>query len=191
MFTMSYGPQWRAHRAAMHRLLAPKPTLEFVPSQQFEVKHFLYQLAFENEDQSSFFQHVRRLSFSIVTSSTYGRRIESIADPILDNAGEASALLARITRPGAFIEDDIPLVAKLPKLLQPSRREATDYAAIILAGKMQSWNRLKDDIKAGIAPPSFGKDLAESDFREQGLTDEDAAWITGGKWRYPRDKRSG
>lgn len=184
MFTMSYGPKWRAHRSAMHRLLAPKPTLEFVPSQEYEVKHFLYQLAFENEDQALFFQHVRRLSFSIVTSSTYGRRIDSAADPVLNNAGEASALLARITRPGAFIEDDIPFLARLPRFLQPSSRVAKKYAAIILAGKMQSWNRLKDDIKAGVAPPSFGRDLAESDFRDQGLTDEDAAWITGGMLRF-------
>ncbi|RYO96035.1 hypothetical protein DL763_003427 [Monosporascus cannonballus] len=180
MFTMSYGPHWRAHRTVMHRLLAPKPTLQFVPSQEFEVKQFLYQLAFDNEDQGAFFGHVRRMSFSIVTTSTYGRRIESNDHPDLSNAGEASALLGRITRPGVFIEDDIPLLAMLPKFLQPSRRQAKKYADIILRGKMRSWNQLKTEIDAGIAAPSFGRDLAESDYKSQGLTDEDAAWITGG-----------
>ena len=181
MFTMSYGPRWRAHRTIMHRLLAPKPTLEFVPSQEFEVKQFLYQLAFDNADQTAFYQHVRRLSFSIVTTSTYGRRIESWDHPDVRAAGETSALLGRITKPGAFIEDDVPLFAKLPNFLQPSRRQAKKYADVILRGKMRSWNQLLSELDAGIAAPSFGRDLAESDFREQGLTDEDAAWITGGK----------
>lgn len=93
MFTMSYGSQWRAHRPVIHRLLSPKPTLEFVPSQEFEVKHFIYQLALKNKDQAAFFKHVRRMSFSVVTSSTYGRRIESAKDPILSNTGKTSALL--------------------------------------------------------------------------------------------------
>ena len=181
MFTMSYGPRWRAHRTIMHRLLAPKPTLEFVPSQEFEVKQFLYQLAFDNADQGSFFQHVRRLSFSIVTTSTYGRRIDSWDHPDVRAAGETSALLGRITRPGAFIEDDIPLFAMLPKWMQPSRRAAIGYADTILKGKMRSWNQLKSEVEAGIAAPSFGRSLMESDFREQGLTDEDGAWITGGE----------
>ncbi|RYP62691.1 hypothetical protein DL769_007198 [Monosporascus sp. CRB-8-3] len=179
MFTMPYGPHWRAHRTVMHRLLASKPTLEFVPSQEFYIKQFLYRLAFDNEDQGAFFGHVRRMSFSIVTTSTYGRCIESQDHPDLSNAGEASALLGRITRPGGFIED-IPPLAMLPKFLQPSHRRAKKYADIILRGKMRSWNQLKAEIDAGIAAPSFGRDLAESDCKSQGLTDEDAAWITAG-----------
>lgn len=178
MFTMPYGPRWRAHRAIMHKLLAPKPTAEFVPSQEFEVKQLLHHLGFENGDQSAWFEHVRRMSFSIVTTSTYGRPVD---DADLRNAGESSALLGRITRPGAFIEDDIPLLARwLPERLQPSRRQAKKYADIILRGKMRAWNQLKEEVESGKAPPSFGRDLAQSDFRAQGLTDEDAAWITGG-----------
>jgi hypothetical protein len=182
MFTMSYGPKWRAHRALMHRLLAPKPTLEFVPSQEFEVKQLLYQLAFDNDDQAAFFHHVRRMSFSIVTTSTYGHRIDSQDHPELRSAEESSALLGRITRPGAFIEDDIPPLAQfLPRFFQPSRRQAAKYAQVILRGKMRSWSQLKDEVKAGTAAPSFGRDLAETDLQSQGLTDEDAAWITGGQ----------
>ncbi|KAI1428592.1 putative O-methylsterigmatocystin oxidoreductase [Xylaria sp. FL1777] len=180
MFTMPYGTQWRTHRAVMHRLLAPRPTLEFVPSQVFESKHLLFQLAFENEKQCAFLDHVRRMSFSIVTTSAYGRRIKSQDYLDLNAAGETSKLLGRTTRPGAFIEDDIPLLAGLPQFLQPSRRKAKKYAAIVSRGKMQAWNQLKSEIRAGLAIPSFGRDLAESDLRSQGLTDEDAAWIIGG-----------
>jgi len=180
MFTMSYGPKWRAHRTIMHQLLAPKATLSFVPSQEFEVKQFIYQLAFENDDYGAFYQHVRRLSFSIVMTSTYGRRIGSWDHPDVKAAGETSALLGRITRPGAFPEDDLPLLAMLPKWLQPSRKAAKGYADIILRGKMRSWNQLKAEHAAGRAPPSFGRTLLESDYAAKGLTDEDCAWIVGG-----------
>jgi hypothetical protein len=194
MFTMPYGPKWRSHRTIMHQLLSPKATLNFVPSQEFEVKQFLYQLAFQNADQGSFYQHVRRLSFSIVMTSTYGRRINSWDHPDVLAAGETSALLGRITRPGAFIEDDIPLFAKLPNWLQPSRKAAKGYAKVILRGKMRSWNELKGEVASGKAPPSFGRRLIESDYKAQGLTDEDGAWIVGGEYwlattRASRDLR--
>ncbi|KAF2867549.1 O-methylsterigmatocystin oxidoreductase [Massariosphaeria phaeospora] len=180
IFTMPYGPKWRSHRSTMHRLLDPKMTLTFVPSQEFEVKQFLYQLAFDNEDQNKFFQHIRRLSFSIVMTSTYGRRVDSTEHEDLRAAAKASALLGKISRPGAFIEDEIPPLALLPEWAQPSRKKAKEYYKIVLKGKMQMWERLCDEVKRGVAPPSFGKSLYESNFRDEGLTDEDAAWIVGG-----------
>ncbi|KAK9422283.1 putative O-methyltransferase domain-containing protein [Seiridium unicorne] len=180
IFTMKYGPQWRSQRSIMHRLLAPKPTLEFVPSQEFEVKHLLHQLAFDNEDQKSFFDHVRRMSLSIVAATTYGRRIESQDDPDMRSAGETAALLGSITRPGVFIEDDVPLLGKLPNFLHPSRAKAQKYADIILRGKMGVWNRLKAEVETGVAAPSFGRDLVEGELKDKKLTDEDAAWLTGG-----------
>lgn len=164
----------------MHRLLAPKMTLTFVPSQEFEVKQFLYQLALDNDDQSRFLQHVRRLSFSIVMTSTYGRRVPSGDHEDLRMAAESSALLGRISRPGVFPEDDLPPLALLPKWLQPSRQKALDYYPIVLRGKMRLWDRLKEEYQTGKAPPSFGRSLIESDYKSQGLTDEDAAWIVGG-----------
>lgn len=121
------------------------------------------------------------MSFSVVTTSTYGRRIESLDHPDLLNAERTSALLGRTTRPGVFIEDDVPLMAQLPKFLHPSRWKAMRYSDIVQRGKMQAWNRLKSEIQAGTAGPSFGRDLAEGDLGSHGLTDEDAAWITGGK----------
>ena len=161
----------------MHQLLSPKMTLNFVPVQEFEVKQFLYQLRYDNENQSQFYQHVRRLSFSIVMTSALGRRVEN-GD--LDTADEASSLLGRITRPGAFIEDTVPLLGKLPNLLKPSYRKARGYAPIIHRGKMRAWNRVKEEVKSGNAVDSFGKNLALSDYEAQGLTDLDCAWIVGG-----------
>lgn len=183
LFTMPYGPKWRSHRTIMHQLLSPKMTLTFVPTQEFEAKQFLYQLAFDNADQAKWAQHVRRLSFSIVMTSTYGRRIDSGDHEDLRIAAETSKSMAKISRPGAFIEDDFPFLAKLPHWLQPSRRAAKEHYKIIARGKMRAWERLRAELEAGKAPPSFGRSLMESDYKSQGLTDEDAAWIVAGKFR--------
>ncbi|KAL1980530.1 hypothetical protein VTN96DRAFT_3975 [Rasamsonia emersonii] len=180
LFTMPYGPKWRSHRTIMHQLLSPKMTLTFVPTQEFEAKQFLYQLAFDNADQAKWAQHVRRLSFSIVMTSTYGRRIDSGDHEDLRIAAETSKSMAKISRPGAFIEDDFPFLAKLPHWLQPSRRAAKEHYKIIRRGKMRAWERLRAELEAGKAPPSFGRSLMESDYKSQGLTDEDAAWIVAG-----------
>jgi cytochrome P450 len=189
IFTMPYGPKWRSHRTIMHRLLEPKMASAFMPSQEFEVKQFLYELAFDNEDQGKFFQHVRRLSFSIIMTSTYGRRVGGSDHEDLKAAAEASALLGKISRPGAFIEDELPPLASLPEWLQPSRKRAKEFYGIVLKGKMRLWDRLCEDINIGKAPPSFGRSLFESDFKKQGLTDEDASWIVGGGIYTPKSVR--
>jgi cytochrome P450 len=49
-----------------------------------------------------------------------------------------------------------------------------------LNAKLHIWNRLKAEVADGTRPPCFGRTLAESDFRSQGLEEADAAWIVGG-----------
>jgi cytochrome P450 len=49
-----------------------------------------------------------------------------------------------------------------------------------LNAKLHIWNRLKAEVADGTCPPCFGRTLAESDFRSQGLEEADAAWIVGG-----------
>lgn len=184
MFTMPYGPKWRAYRTIVHQLLSPKMTLTFIPSQEFEFKQFMYELACDNSDERSFYHHIRRLSYSIIMTSTFGRRIDRWDHPDVRFAAESSKLLGKITRAGAFIEDEIPPLANLPSWMQPSREAAKKYAETLLSTKMRIWNRLKS-VELDEAPRCFGKELTESDYRSQGLCEEDAAWIAGGQLPMP------
>ena len=72
---MSYTPEWRKLRAMVHKLLTPKASDLFKPSQEFETKQLLWDLLTDNDDQESFYNHVRRYTTSVVMTSTYGRRI--------------------------------------------------------------------------------------------------------------------
>ncbi|KUL82317.1 hypothetical protein ZTR_09715 [Talaromyces verruculosus] len=180
MFTMPYGPKWRAYRAIVHQLLSAKMTQTFVATQTFEVKQLMWDLAHNNTYADEFYQHIRRLSFSIIMTSTYGRRVDRWDHDDVHYAMESSRILGTITRAGGFIEDEIPLLAKLPHWMQPSRKRAMQCARPVHLAKMRLWNLMKEEIANGTAPPCFGKELILSDYKAQGLVEEEAAWIAGG-----------
>jgi hypothetical protein len=72
---MTYSPTWRKLRAIVHKLLTPKVSNTFMPSQEFEAKQLIYDILTDNKDEWSFYMHVRRYTTSVVMTSTYGRRV--------------------------------------------------------------------------------------------------------------------
>jgi cytochrome P450 len=72
---MDYTSEWRKLRAVVHKLLTPKMSNTFLPSQQFEALQLMHDLLVNNEDERSFYNHIRRYSASVVITTTYGKRI--------------------------------------------------------------------------------------------------------------------
>ncbi|KAI1142786.1 putative O-methylsterigmatocystin oxidoreductase [Hypoxylon sp. FL0543] len=182
MNTLPYGKKWRAYRAIVHGLLSTTLTDQFNPSQEYETKQLLHDFAFKNEDGQQFYWHVRRYFFSILMTSCYGSRVNSWEHEDVRSAIHSTQLLSKISKPGSFVVDEIPILTKLPTWLQPGRRMAESLREPILNAKLRLWRRLEDQMKAGRAPMCFGRKLYENDksWRDQGLTDEDFAWIVGG-----------
>ena len=73
---MGYTPTWRKLRTIVHKLLTPKVSNTFMPSQLFEAKQLVYDLLTDNANQEDFYMHVRRYTTSVVMTSTYGRRVK-------------------------------------------------------------------------------------------------------------------
>jgi len=44
---------------------------------------------------------------------------------------------------------------------------------------MKYWNKLQDQIKQGTAPECFVKQLAESNYQEKGISEIQAAYLSG------------
>lgn len=182
MNTLPYGKKWRAYRTIVHGLLSTTMTDQFNPSQEFETKQLLHDFAFKNGDGGQFYWHVRRYFFSILMTSCYGSRVDSWEHEDVRSAIHSTQLLSKISKPGSFLVDEVPLLARLPAWLQPGRRTAESLRDPILQAKLRLWRRLGAQMEAGRAPVCFGRDLRENDrsWRAQGLTDEDFAWIVGG-----------
>jgi cytochrome P450 len=67
--------EWRKLRSMVHKLLTPKMSDAFVPSQEFEAKQLMYDLLTDNPMETEFYNHIRRYTLSVVMTSTYGRRV--------------------------------------------------------------------------------------------------------------------
>ncbi|KUI53411.1 O-methylsterigmatocystin oxidoreductase [Cytospora mali] len=182
MPTMPYGPHWRAQRSIARQITTVPKTTTFVPSQEFEAKQLLFDLATDNENQRNFYQHMRRYAFSIILTNTFGTRVKNWDHPDAHNAVRSQAILRRTSRPGAFLIDEIPPLASLPKWLQPGRKDAEEAAKEVLEIKMNLWRRLEKQHAEGKAPYCFGREILESkeSWYAQGLNDEDLAWVAGG-----------
>lgn len=72
---ITYGQQWRKLRTIVHKLLTPRASETYKPSQEFEAKQLIYDIAAAPDDERSFYMHVRRYATSVVLTSTYGRRV--------------------------------------------------------------------------------------------------------------------
>lgn len=182
MPTMPYGPQWRAQRSVVRQVTTVPITATFVPSQEFEAKQLLFDLATDNENQRNFYQHMRRYAFSIIMTNTFGTRVKNWDHPDAQNAVRSQAILRRTSKPGAFLVDEVPPLAMLPQWLQPGRKEALDAAKEVLDIKMGLWWRLEKQFEAGQAPHCFAKSIVENKetWYAQGLNEEDLAWVAGG-----------
>ncbi|THC95056.1 hypothetical protein EYZ11_005451 [Aspergillus tanneri] len=182
MPTMPYGPHWRAQRSVVRQVTTVPMTATFVPSQEFEAKQLLFDLATDNENQRNFYQHMRRYAFSIIMTNTFGTRIKNWDHPDAQNAVRSQAILRRTSRPGAFLVDELPFLARLPKWLWPGRKEAQEAAREVLDIKMGLWRRLEKQFETGKAPHCFARRIIESKdaWYAQGLNQEDLAWVAGG-----------
>lgn len=75
MLLMPYGSKWRNLRGIIHTMFTPKASDVFKPSQEFEAKQLLVDMANSKEDESAFYQHIRRYTTSVILTSTYGFRV--------------------------------------------------------------------------------------------------------------------
>ncbi|KAL8786126.1 MAG: hypothetical protein Q9213_002992 [Squamulea squamosa] len=182
MPTMPYGPLWRAQRSVIRQITTVPMTATFVPSQEFETKQLLFDLATDNSDQRSFYQHMRRYAFSIIMTNTFGTRVNQMDHPDVRNAIRSQAILRETSKPGAFILDEVPPLARLPKWLQPGQRRAQEASKEVLDIKMGLWRRLEKQVVSGKAPHCYAREIFESraSWYAQGLTEEDLAWVAGG-----------
>ncbi|KAH8807459.1 putative O-methylsterigmatocystin oxidoreductase [Xylogone sp. PMI_703] len=182
MPTMPYGPHWRSLRTIIRQITTVQMTATFVPSQEFESKQLFFDLATNNDNNRSFYQHMRRYAFSIIMTNTFGTRVKTMEDQDVKNAILSQAILRDTSKPGAFIVDEVPPLARLPTWLRPGQKRAEKAAEKILEIKMNLWRRLEKDVLSEKAPYCFAREIYEKkeSWYAQGLTEEHLAWVSGG-----------
>ncbi|OJJ33663.1 hypothetical protein ASPWEDRAFT_173101 [Aspergillus wentii DTO 134E9] len=177
---MAYGPEWRKLRSVSHKLLTPRMSDTFRPSQDFEAKQLLFDLLVDNAGEREFYMHVRRYTTSVMMTSTYGRRIPTWE---CDDVREVYAVMKDFSEasvPGQYIVDVIPWLADiLPKQLHWWQRSIRLLREKQDALWMKLWSGLRTKMESGNAPECFVKQFIESDYENMGISELQAAFLAG------------
>ncbi|KPM40123.1 hypothetical protein AK830_g6429 [Neonectria ditissima] len=179
LLLLTYGPKWRKLRTIIHKLLTPKASDTYRPSQEFEAKQLVYDIATNNEDQQSFYMHVRRYTTSVVLTSTYGRRVPVWDCEDVEEVYEVMKDFSEAAAPGAMVADLFPPLASIPVWLQWWRPGAIRAYNRQKKTWMKYWDRLKVQMDEKRAPECFVKQFLETDFEKQGITEVQAGFVAG------------
>ncbi|KAF3387022.1 Cytochrome P450 monooxygenase yanC [Penicillium rolfsii] len=176
---MPYSSEWRKLRAIVHKLLTPKSSNTFMPSQEFEAKQLLWDILTDNENQENFYMHIRRYTTSVVMTSTYGRRV-----PVweCEDIREIYGLMEEFSKaaaPGKYLAETYPLLTRLPTWMQWWRKEALQSFNRQAVIWMKYWTRLRTQMEQGQAPACFVKQFIETDFEKNGISELQASFVAG------------
>lgn len=180
---MGYGSEWRKLRSISHKLLTPNVSATFKPSQEWEGKMLLEDILKGNceskEGDEGAYKAVRRYTVSVIMTSTYGRRIpEWECDEVREIYGIMNDFSNTAT-PGKYLADTIPPLGRLPPRLQWWRKSLKPLFERQANLWMRLWSSLKTQIDTGQAPECFVKQVIESGYERQGVSELQAAFLAG------------
>jgi len=81
-------------------------------------------------------------------------------------------------RPGSFLVDTFPSLASIPlfNIFSNWQRIGAEIHKADSEVFLSFWNQMLEEVKAGTAPHSFGRDFVQSNYKAQGLDELDAAY---------------
>ncbi|KAL2867474.1 cytochrome P450 [Aspergillus lucknowensis] len=177
---MPYGAEWRRLRSVSHRLLTPRMSDTFQPSQDFEAKQLLYDLLTDNSCNKEFYMHIRRYTVSVLMTSIYGRRVPKWECDDVRGIYQIVNDLSYVSTPGRYIADGVPHLAQLlPEKLQWWRKSLEPMLELQRTVWMKHWTRLRTQMEQGKAPECFVKQFIQSQYHTMGITEVQAAFLAG------------
>ncbi|KAH9484588.1 Cytochrome P450 monooxygenase 58 [Psilocybe cubensis] len=167
---MPYGTRWRNWRSVMHAGMSVEASNAYKSFQSMESKILIHDLLLaSNSRQYSAF--LRRFAISVVLRVSYGRRIQSLNDPIV----VANTKIEECKTPGKYIVESWPILLKLPRFLQWFRREPEEQLAHDTELYLSFANEVRRQMSLGIALPSTGTRALEKQ-EDFGLNDVETAF---------------
>ena len=174
---MQYGPTWRKLRQIMHKLLMPKTAHSYRPIELVEAQQLSIELM---DDPNHFLMHHRRYACSTMFNITYGRRLPTWDCQEMKDVIQVIEGFTSIQNPGEWLVDVFNSLEYLPQfLVQNWRTVGARLHAHERKLWMGLWNQLKSDVADRSVPSCFARDFLDSDWKEQGIDELQAAYING------------
>ncbi|XHG08273.1 hypothetical protein AWENTII_011383 [Aspergillus wentii] len=177
---MPYSPEWRRLRAISHKLLTPKVSDTFQPSQEFEAKQLLHDILTDNLTNAEFYMHIRRYTVSLIMTSTYGQRVPQWECEEVREIYKLMEDFSNVAVPGKYLADTIPPLANiLPESLHWWRKSMMPLQRQQEKIWMKFWTSLRTQMETGQAPECFVKQFIESEYEKMGITELQGAFLAG------------
>ena len=90
---MPYGDKWRKHRKLLHGGLMQKAAHSYQPLQELESKRLVWDLATR---PTQFVGAIERYTASVTLMLAFGRRVDSLGDPLVHRVVERNNFMASI-----------------------------------------------------------------------------------------------
>ncbi|KAM5537299.1 hypothetical protein V8D89_009029 [Ganoderma adspersum] len=176
---MGYGDRFRKHRRWMHDNFQTKTALQsYQPIQRRETYTLLSGLLAHPAD---FLAHINRWSTGMIMEITYGHRIDSLEDPYVKLAYEATSATVLAGSPGSMLVDFFPVLKKVPAWMPGAgfKRDALRVRGMVQAMMDTPYQMVRAAMASGTARPSFTAALLEETYGRNGPSAEEADDIKG------------
>jgi len=90
---MPYGEKWRKHRKLLHSGLMQKAAHSYKPIQELESQRLVWDLIKRPAD---FIEAIDRYAASVTLMLAYGRRVDSLGDPLVNQVVDRNKFMASI-----------------------------------------------------------------------------------------------
>ncbi|CAD0022046.1 unnamed protein product [Aureobasidium pullulans] len=177
MVFMPYTPLWRKVRKIAHSLLSIKVVKNYDAYQEMERKQMLDEML---ENPVDFFPSLQRYTTSLAATILFGWRASSSADPRIRKLDdELAALQEAMSTGAAALIDGFPFLRYLPEALLPAKANIRRALQLGHEVHMENWYAVKKNIANGTLGPCLSIGLARAQEKDEGLTDEEAAYTVG------------
>ncbi|THX33628.1 cytochrome P450 [Aureobasidium pullulans] len=177
MVFMPYTPLWRKVRKIAHSLLSIKVVKNYDAYQEMERKQMLNEML---ENPVDFFPSLQRYTTSLAATILFGWRASSSADPRIRKLDdELAALQEAMSTGAAALIDGFPFLRYLPEALLPAKANIRRALRLGHEVHMENWYAVKKNIANGTLGPCLSIGLARVQEKDEGLTDEEAAYTVG------------
>ncbi|CCM01370.1 uncharacterized protein FIBRA_03420 [Fibroporia radiculosa] len=177
---LPYNDQWRRHRKWLQAAIAtPKAIESLCPLQQRESLRLLVDLVNSPEE---FMLHIKRYPAALMMEIAYGRHVSSMSeDKLVGLTDQALEELVKLGGFGSTVVDFIPLLRHIPVWFPGAafKRRALKIRDMIHTSMNTPYNKVREEMLAGSARPSYLRMLLETYPRDKTPSREEEADMKG------------
>ncbi len=168
--------EWRRVRKLQHHVTQVKAAISYQPLQMQESARLVRDLVLQPKRYKTLFQ---RYASAIILRLTYGARIETGEEEIVRLVYENQVNVERVSAPGQYLVDVLPILLWLPSWIAPFKQEAAAHRkreVSLFSGLVEN---VQKDVESGKAGTSFARMWLENK-QKFGLSDLQGIYVLGG-----------